>query len=231
MSVKLYDLCSADEEVRFSPPCWMVKFALLHKGVSFETVPLRFTEKENYPDPEYGLMPVLDDNGKMIKDSAAIVAHLDQAYPENPIFVSDGEKAAHGFYTAFAGAHLFSSLAPMLFWRIEKTLTPKDAAYFRESREKRLGVTLEEFAANPDLRENMEGALKVLSAAVENNAYFGGDAPNLSDYFFAGAFMWQRTITTEELYEPPQALSDWFDRILNLYDGYARKAKRASFAE
>ena len=73
--------CLADPDVRLSPFCWLAKFALLHKGVEFETVPLRFTEKENYPDQEHGKLPILVDGDDIICDSANIVAYAEKIFP------------------------------------------------------------------------------------------------------------------------------------------------------
>ena len=38
MAIKLYDLAAAEDDRRFSPYCWRVKMALLHKGLDFETI-------------------------------------------------------------------------------------------------------------------------------------------------------------------------------------------------
>ncbi len=227
MTLKLYDLCGAEADVRFSPPCWMAKLALLHKGLDFETVPLRFAEKANYPDPDYGMLPMLDDGGTLIKDSQAIAAHLDEKHPERPLFGSEGERAAHQFYRAFAGGHLFPALAPMTFADVEKALDDDSKAYFREKREARLGRTLEEAAADEGLGPKAEAALQVIAAPLEAHDFFGGSAPNLSDYLFGGIFLWRRAVAAKDPYETPPALARWFARVLDLYDGYGRKAKRA----
>ena len=42
MSITLYDLCGQDDR-RFSPFCWRTKYALAHKGLAFETVPVSFS--------------------------------------------------------------------------------------------------------------------------------------------------------------------------------------------
>lgn len=227
MTRKLYDLCSASPTVRFSRPCWLAKFALLHKQLEFDTVPLRFTEKENYPDPEYGLLPVLDDDGEIVRDSAEIIAYLDKKYPENPFFNSEGERAAADFVNAFLGAHLFSALAPFMFIRVHKVLAPEDQVYFRETREKRFGVTLEALAADEALPGKITAALTTLGAPLQKHDFFGGEKPNMIDYQVASPLMWKRSITTEELYETPDTVAAWFERILDLYDGYCRKAASA----
>jgi Glutathione S-transferase, N-terminal domain len=37
MGMQLYDLAGADLERRFSPYCWRIKLALMHKGLPFDT--------------------------------------------------------------------------------------------------------------------------------------------------------------------------------------------------
>jgi glutathione S-transferase len=43
-----------------------------------------------------------------------------------------------------------------------------------------------------------------------------------------GAMMWPRCATAEDVFDAPQPVAAWMERMLDLYDGYARKAKRAS---
>ena len=80
----------------------------------------------------------------------------------------------------------------------------------------------------PGLQEKIETALQTLSAPLARNKYLGGDAPNLCDYFVFSPLMWQRSVTSEKLYETPQAVDAWVERMLDLFDGYGRKAKRAA---
>jgi hypothetical protein len=43
--IRFYDLAGARDDCRFSSNCWPVRMALLHKGLPFEAIPWRFTEK------------------------------------------------------------------------------------------------------------------------------------------------------------------------------------------
>ena len=61
MAIKMYDLCGAEAERRFSPFCWRARMALAHKGLDVETVPWRFTEKDKLPTPNAGRVPVIYD--------------------------------------------------------------------------------------------------------------------------------------------------------------------------
>lgn len=225
--MKLYDLAFADPDVRFSPFCWIAKFGLLHKGIPFETVPLRFTEKENYPDQDHGKLPILADGETIVCDSANILTYLDDKFPAKPLTATPGEQSAAIFANAFVGAHIFPALAPMLMWRVCTGAHADDQAYFRETREKRFGITLEELSKTPGLKEKAEAAMSLLAAPLSEKPFLGGDAPNLSDYYVMSPLMWQRCITSEKLYETPAAVTDWQDRMLDAFDGYGRKAKTA----
>jgi glutathione S-transferase len=228
MTLQLFDLALADIDVRPSPYCWLAKFALLHKGLKFETIPLRFTEKQNYPDQDHGKLPILKDDDLIVCDSFNIIAHLDKHYSNEPLTASKGERAAVDFYISWMGANLFPALGPMMYARVHAAAHADDKEYFRASREVRFSKTLEELSMTPGVREKMEAALQTLAAPLTRYKYLGGDRPNLSDYSVFGAFMWQRTVTSETLYEAPQAVDAWTERMLDLFDGYGRKAKRAA---
>lgn len=228
MTLKLYDLALADPDVRISPYCWLAKFALLHKELEFETVPLRFTDKENYPDRDHAKLPILKDGDEIICDSANILTHLEKHYGGNPFAETDSECAAADFYQAWLGASLYPALGPMMFVRVHAAAHDADKAYFRKTREERLGETLEELAATPGLKDRVETALHTLSAPLVRHKFLGGDAPNLSDYKVFSPFMWQRCVTAETLYETPQAVAAWQERMLDIFGGYGREAKRAA---
>lgn len=228
MTLTLYDLAMADIDVRPSPYCWLAKFGLLHKGLDFETVPLRFAEKQNYPDPEHARLPILKDGEEIICDSANILAHLDKRYPGKPIVATSAEQAAADFYTAWMGAHLFPALAPMLMLPIWQGAHEDDKEYFRTMREARFGKPLEELAATPGLKEKAEAAMKTLAAPLTRFDYLGGDAPNLCDYTVFGVFMWRDLATSEALFETPAPVDAWRERMLDQFDGYARNALKAA---
>jgi glutathione S-transferase len=58
MGMQLYDLAGAESERRFSPYCWRIKLALMHKGLPFDTIPWRFAEKSAIAFSGQGRVPV-----------------------------------------------------------------------------------------------------------------------------------------------------------------------------
>ncbi|NNE42208.1 MAG: glutathione S-transferase family protein [Marinicaulis sp.] len=227
MTLILYDLALSDIDVRPSPFCWLAKFALLHKSLEFETAPLRFAEKQNYPAHDHKTLPVLRDGEKIICDSAIIIAHLDGEHAGPALLSTDGERAAADFYGAWLGLSIFPALAPKLIPLIHAHAHEDDKDYFRSAREERFGKTLEELAATPRLDEKMEMALKTLAAPLARHKFLGGEDPNLCDYKVFAPFMWQRSVLAEDFYEAPQSVDAWRERMLDLFDGYARNAKSA----
>lgn len=227
MTRLLYDLALADEAVRPSPYCWLVKFALLHKGLKFETKPVGFADKSNYPDPDYGKVPVLIDDGVMVKDSPVILEHLDRKYRDRPLAASAGERASAAFYGAWLGASVYPALGPLIMMKLLAAASPADQAYIRTTREARFGKTLEAYADAPGAPQRMEAALATLSAPLTAFDFLGGREANLCDYIVMSALMWQRSACAAELYETPNPVAQWKDRMLDLFGGYARAAKSA----
>jgi len=226
--LKLYDLALADPDVRRSPVCWRAKFALLHKGAAFETVPVPFADKTDYPDKDHGLVPILIDGDEVICDSENIYAYAERKLEGPPLTNSSGERAACDFYNAWIASNLFPFLAPMMFVRVHAAAREDDKAYFRKTREQRLGKTLEEAAATPGLADKIGDALQTLAAPLARHRFLGGEKANMSDYDVFSVFQWVRLTAKEDLFETPQAVAAWQERMLDLFDGYARNAKRVS---
>lgn len=230
MNRVLYDLALEDEDVRPSPYCWLVKFALLHKGLKFETSPVGFSDKSKYPDPDYGKVPVLIDDGVMVKDSAVILDHLERKYRERPLAATPGERASAAFYSAWLAASVYPSLGPLIMLRLLAAASPADRAYIRETREQRFGKTLEQYSDAPEAPKRMEAALATLAAPLSAHDFLGGRSANLCDYVVMSPLMWQRSATSAELYETPKPVAQWRERMLDLFGGYARDAKSAAAA-
>jgi len=64
----LYDLTGKDD-LRFSPPCWNVKLCLIHKQISYKTIPVRFSEKHKIEFSKQDLVPILKYHNGFVCDS------------------------------------------------------------------------------------------------------------------------------------------------------------------
>lgn len=225
----LYDLAAADPAVRFSPYCWRVRLALAHKGLDVETRPWRFVETRVLAPSGQGKVPVLVDGETWVSDSLAIARHLEETYPDAPsLFPREGGPGEARFVAAYADTVLNPALAPLYIADIHAALDEGDKAYFRESREARFGATLEALAAARDGKiEGARKALLPLRHTLREQPFLAGAAPAYADYAVFGSFMWARAISTLDIVEEGDVVHAWRERMLDLFDGLARKAPRA----
>jgi glutathione S-transferase len=225
--LKMYDLAGAEADRRFSPYCWRIRMAAAHKGLAIETVPWRFTEKEIIAFSGQGLVPVLLDGEREVHDSWTIAEYLDEKYPDKPsLFGGPVGKALSLFHANWTIGFLQPALMKFAVLDIWKHADPKDQAYFRESREKRLGKTLEAVVANRDNEiASFRDSLLPLRLTLRGQQFLGGDKPLFADYAVFGAFQWCRCISDYKLLSTDDPIYAWRERMLALYDGLAAKAK------
>jgi len=225
--MKLYDLAAAEDDRRFSPYCWRAKMALKHKGLEFETIPWRFTDKDVIAFSGQGLVPVLVDGEHTVHDSWRIALYLDEAYPQRPgLFGSDEARGLTEFFANWTVRTVHAALFKVIVLDIFGQIAEKDRAYFRESREKRFGMTLEQFAADPKQKlADWRQCLDPLRPVLVQQQFIAGKGPGFADYVLFGAFQWARCVSATRLLEPDDPVYAWRERLLDLWGGYAREAK------
>jgi glutathione S-transferase len=227
MARTLYDLAAVDDKRRFSPYCWRIKMALAHKELEVETVPWRFTEKDVIAFSGQGRVPVLVDGDKVVADSWAIANDLEDRYPDRKSLF--GDVSAHSptlFVASWVDGVLQPAIAQFILADIYAHLHEKDKVYFRESREKRVGTTLEKFCANREERvvQFRTTVLAPLRPALGSKLFLGGTGPTYADYAVFGAFQWARATSPFKLLEPNDPIAAWRERMLDLYGGLARNS-------
>nr|WP_297461454.1 glutathione S-transferase N-terminal domain-containing protein [uncultured Halomonas sp.] len=226
----LYDLCGIDEALRFSPYCWRVKYALAHKGLEVQTRPWHFTEKEAIAFSGQGKVPVLVDGDETVTDSYEIFRYLDRAYPDHrpdKLLLGDGEAGARArFFKFYAERSLAPGMMRSIVMDLHNAIHPKDRDYFRETREKRFGRSLEEFHAPNKGLSMLDQALEPLRGRLEEADFLDGDEPAGADYLVFGNFMWARCVSCADLVSNADPVYAWVERMLDLYDGLGRHATR-----
>ncbi len=225
----MHDLAGADPAVRFSPYCWRVRMALAHMGLDVETIPWRFTEKDAIAFSGQGLVPVLRDGDTVVHDSWAIAEYLDKTYPDRPALIEGEQGRALASLTRHYAQNVLAT--PMLkgvVGDLFKAIAPGDQPYFRESREKRLGMKLEQFQIAPEAAAAQLGvALSPVRALLKEQPFVNGRRPAFADYCLFGVFMWARGVSAVELIAAEDPVHAWRERMLDLFDGLARKSPRA----
>ena len=206
--------------------------ALAHKSLAVETLPWRFTEKDAIAFSGQGKVPVLVDGESAVADSWEIADYLDRTYPDRPVlFGSPDARGAALFVKRWTEGQLHPALVRLIIADIVKILDPKDVDYFRESREKALGATLEDYvAAKADNLKRLHDVLAPLRFTVKDSSFLGGEAPAYADYIVFGALQWARCASPQNLLEKDDPVAAWFGRLLDLYDGLGAKAPRPAAA-
>src|SRR5579875_3327011 len=169
MAIILYDLAGAEAERRFSPYCWRTRMALAHKGLAFETVPWRFTEKDKIAFSGQGRVPVIRDGDRVVHDSTAIADDLETRYPDRPsLFGGASGRALTRFVQNWTETVVHTGLIRLVVLDILRHCAPQDREYFRLSREERFGAALEEVVRDRDARlPAFRASLEPLRRSVE----------------------------------------------------------------
>ena len=225
--LQMFDLAAGDPAIRFSPYCWRIRMALALKGVAVETLPWRFTEKTRLPEG-HKTVPTLVHDGGAISDSFAIATWIEQTYPEGPSLFGGPTGLAHArLINAWADAALGTALVKIVVRDIWAALDPRDQPYFRETREQRLGTTLEQIHAGRDAAiPAFRAALHPARMVLRGQDWLGGAAPSYADCILFGPFMWARSISHADLLESDDPVAAWRERMLDLAGGLGRAAPR-----
>ncbi|MGJ4963045.1 glutathione S-transferase family protein [Bradyrhizobium sp. HKCCYLRH3061] len=226
MAVKLYELVGTDAGRPFSPYCWRTRMALAHKGLSADTIPWRFTEKSAIAPHGSEKVPVMLDGDRAVADSWAIANYLEDSYPDRPsLFGGAGGRAMARFMNAWGDIAIVGGIFPLIIADIPKNLAAADADYFRKSREARFGKSLEEvMAARDQAVIGFRRSLEPLRQTLKTQAFIGGAAPDYADYIVFGGFQWARVVSPFRLLEESDSVHAWRERLLDAFDGLARKS-------
>jgi len=211
----LYDLAAADPASRFSPHCWRVRLALVHKGLEVTTRPCRFTDKDAIAFAETDKLPVLVDGTHVVTDSWAILEYLADAYPDGPaLFGAPEGRAQARFFRAWTDTVVQAGLAPMIVSDIHDRLDAADQAYFRESREARFGQTLEALAEErPQRLPAWRDALEPMRRTVAHQPFIAGEQPMVADILIYAALLWVRHGSDLEALAADDPILAWRERM------------------
>lgn len=230
MTRLLYTLCGADAARHFSPHVWKIAMALAHKGLDFEERPTPFTAIAAIEGGFSKTVPVLSDNGHLLRDSFDIALYLEETYPDTPsLFGGEGGKALTRVIEAYVQNEIQSPLRFIIVKDIHDRLAPADQAYFRRSREERMGRTLEdiEVGHGPELAA-FPARLEPIRQMLKLQPFLGGETALFADYILFGALQWARVTSAKQLLPQGDPVLDWFERCLDLHGGTGRKVAAAA---
>ena len=234
-SRRLYELVLGNG-MSASPFVWRIRYALAHKGLPFESVPIGFTDIPKVFGGRFKTVPVLAEGDEMIVDSWDIVDYLERAHPEQPaLFSGPAEYAMVRLFDASFSMDIMRKFFNLYALDIHDAASPADRPYFRESREQRFlkGTSLEAYIAGRETRlPAVREALAPLRLHLSRNAFLGGATPNYADYIAFGTFQWVASVNTlPPLAKDDQVLRAWLDRVADLYGGLGRDTRLKPLCE
>jgi glutathione S-transferase len=199
--------------------------ALAHKKLLVETIPWRFTEQEAIAKSRQSRVPVLVDGERWIGDSWTIANYLEDTYPDRPsLFGGAAGRALSRFHSTLADT-LVSSIFRFIALDILRHLHEEDRAYFRSSREDRVGMTLEALVADRDISVSaFRESLTPLRLTLKTQSFLGGDQPLYADYAVFAPFQWARCTSSFALLAANDPVRLWRDHLLDSFNGLARAA-------
>lgn len=222
--MRLFELVLADGRSA-SPYVWRIRYALAHKGLTYESVPLGFSEIAPRFSGRFKTVPVFEHNGQMKNESWEIARYLDEIVPQKPLFSSDGEYAAARLFDSWFSIEIQRRMLMIYVLDVHNAARETDREYFRSSREARFnGQTLEAITAGREDRlPELRAALQPLRLQLARFPWLGGASPSYLDYIALGAFEWVGSVSTLPPLSPnDEVLDSWLGRGFDLYGGLGR---------
>ena len=223
----LYELDAINEQY-FSPYTWRILMSLNHKELYDQTkrVQVKFSDKSLISHKGFKTVPVLEDRNIWTGESLKIAKYLEEAYPDKPsLFGGKENMELTSIINHMLDTKILGILARIIVSDVYKVLQPDDKDYFRETREKMLNKKIEEIELEsekyiPILQKELNPFRKIL----KDNDFFSGNNPMYCDYLLFGFFMWARNTSPKQLLDKNDVLWSWRQRMLNLFDGFAKKS-------
>jgi glutathione S-transferase len=211
--IQLYDLCGKNN-LRFSPPCWNIKLCLLHKKIDFETIPVRFSEKNKIAFSGQGLVPIVKHNNEFVFESWNIIEWLEKNYTERKLFKNETSKNFSYFLYFWTSRQLLPILFKIIAHEIPNILEGEDINYYIKTREERINGPITKF--KPYISDNILEFKKMISPVrklIEKNGFISGKKPGLEDYIFYGNFRWVYSCSSCELLDTNDIIYQWYKNL------------------
>ncbi|HWI39052.1 MAG TPA: glutathione S-transferase N-terminal domain-containing protein [Burkholderiales bacterium] len=225
--IQLWELKGKDGR-RYSAYSWRTKMALKHKGLDWDSHPVLMSDKQTIAFSGGKTVPIIKDGETVVRDSWKIAEYLEGQYPEKSLF---GGPIGHGVTQTFnmwVDRVLIAMTMPVIVCDLHERVDPGDQAYFRAQFEGYLKSTLEEARGRrQEFASRLARQLEPMQAALKRQPFMCGSAPAYGDYILFSVFQWARIASPQDIFNNSDPLYVWRERMLDLYDGFARQSPSA----
>jgi len=226
--IALYELKGKGDR-RYSLFSWRARMALRHKGLDFESIPVRLSDKAVLEFSGGKTVPVIKDKDTVVRDSWKIAEYLENRYKDAPpLFGGEIGRGVSQAFNTWVDRAVVPAMLRVIAADIHERVHRKDEEYFRQTMEKVLRMTLEEARAKRDEAVLQLGrVLEPMQAALKRQAFMAGATPAYADYILFSVFQWARVMSPQELLGPEDPLCRWREQMLDLHDSFARNVPTA----
>jgi glutathione S-transferase len=225
--ISLYELQGKGER-RYSLFSWRARMALRHKGLEFESVPVRMSDKAAIAFSGGKTVPIVKDGDTVVRDSWKIAEYLESRYARAPLFGGEIGRGVSAAFNTWVDRAVVPAMLPVIAADIHERVDPDDESYFRQTMEKVLKTTLEESRARRDAAlVSLGRVLAPMQEACKRQPFISGASAAYADYILFSVFQWARVMSPHELLGPEYPLCRWRERILDLFGGFARNVPTA----
>jgi len=224
--IQLWELRGKGER-RYSLFSWRTRMALRHKGLAFDSTPVAMSDKVAIAFSAGKTVPIIKDGETVVRDSWRIAEYLEDQYPERPtLFGGAIGRGVTQTFNTWVDRAIVPAMMPVIVADVHERVDPADEQYFRRQFEGFLKCTLEEARErSPQAHERLKRVLEPLEAALKRQPFVCGAAPAYADYILFSVAQWARVMSPRVIFDTSEALFGWRERILDLYDAFARNVQ------
>lgn len=226
--IQLWELKGKDGR-RYSAYSWRTKMALKHKGLDWDSHPVLMSDKQVIAFSGGKTVPIIKDGETVVRDSWKIAEYLEDRYSDRPtLFGGAIGRGVTQTFNTWVDRVLIAMTMPVIVSDLHERVDPGDEAYFRAQFEGYLKSTLEEARGRrQEFASRLARQLEPMQAALKRQPFVCGNAPAYGDYILFSVFQWARIASPQDIFNNSDPLYVWRERMLDLYDGFARQSPSA----
>ena len=226
--IQLWELKGRDGR-RYSLFSWRTKLALKHKQLEWESHPVLMSDKAAIAFSGGKTVPIIKDGETVVRDSWKIAEYLEDKYTDKASLfggaIGRGVTQALNTWTDRA---LIPAMMPVIVADLYERIDAADQPFFRQMFEGFLQSTMEQARAKrQEFARRLERVVEPWHAALKRQPFVCGNAPAYGDYILFSVFQWARVTSPQDIFDNSAPLYSWRERMLDLYDGFARKTPTA----
>jgi glutathione S-transferase len=205
---------------RPSPFSWRIRYALAHKGVDFDVRPVRFADVDAIRAlTSQHQTPVLVDGDRAVHETWDIACYLEDRFPDRPsLFAGAVGRGMTRFINIWSDTQLSPPLRRVIYADFPAVLDAGDRAYFRETRERDLGMTLEAACEEPTAKlAAFQQACAPIERTLAHQPYICGADPAYADYIVFSVFQMARLGCRREIVADGSSIADWRARMIAMF--------------